>query len=51
MAPSYTDENFLLIETLAKTMANPPDDWPTYTVKVRARASKYNLTINLFEIK
>ncbi|XP_011687473.1 PREDICTED: uncharacterized protein LOC105449787 [Wasmannia auropunctata] len=38
MPPPYEKEDFKLITDLAKNLADAPDDWVTYGIKVRARA-------------
>lgn len=47
MPPPY-EEDFKLITDLAKKLADAPDDWVTYGVKVRARASKFSIKLNIF---
>lgn len=38
--PPYTDADYDLIQHLAETDADAPDEWKLYTVKIVARASK-----------
>lgn len=48
MPPPYEEEDFKLITNLAKKLADAPDDWVTYGIKVRARASKFSIKSNMF---
>jgi hypothetical protein len=40
MPPPYGKEDFQLITQLAKKLADAPEDWVSYNIKVRAKASK-----------
>lgn len=48
MPPPYEEEDFKLITDLAKNLADAPNDWVTYGIKVRARASKFSIKSNIF---
>jgi len=45
MPPSYGEEDFKLITDLAKNLTDAPNDWVTYGIKIRARASKFSINI------
>lgn len=38
--PPYSEDDFTLIQDLAESKADAPDNWQLFTVKVVARASK-----------
>lgn len=40
MPPPYNEENNDLLYGLIKKRASAPEDWPTYSVKIRGQASK-----------
>lgn len=47
MPDPYTKEDIKLLRSLVKKQLPPPDDWPTYTVKIKGNASKYIIEILL----
>lgn len=40
LPPPYTDEDTKLLHSLVKTLGDAPESWPSYTVEVKAHASK-----------
>jgi len=46
--PPYEEQDFKIITDLVKKLADAPNDWVTYGIRVRARASKFSIKSNIF---